>query len=363
MIVDLSGFMFSGKSVVSDILSEFKNVNVPDKRVEFDLLRVGGGLIDLKNAVEDWSPVRTDAAIRRFDKLIIKLNRSTNYSQSFFQVGWNYGEKYKNLLEFYEIFLNEIIELGWDTPWPYSDLDLSEVELLAIRLNEYKNNSNWFLLRQSANISLKILKALQLSVFNNRHYFKNGNKDRYTLMVTLNDFILASRKFIYNILEVDKLTNSGFDIIVTHNALEAFNPGRNLDLLGDNAKCIVVDRDPRDIFCTANSFSVGFNDQVDFYKKIAGANDVNVFIQKYNIYRSRIVTDERVLRLKFSDFFISYDESLLKITQFLNLKSSFQIKRKSVFCPEKSISNLNMWEKAEFIFLANEIKKIQNECF
>lgn len=69
-IVDLSGFMFSGKSAASDILREFSGVFVPNYLVEFDLLRMPGGLIDLKNAVMDWSPVRTYGAVCRFSDLV-----------------------------------------------------------------------------------------------------------------------------------------------------------------------------------------------------------------------------------------------------------------------------------------------------
>ena len=55
--VDIAGFGNSGKSIVSDYLKEFKNIYVPRKDFEFNLLRGPGGLIDMHyGLVENWTP-------------------------------------------------------------------------------------------------------------------------------------------------------------------------------------------------------------------------------------------------------------------------------------------------------------------
>ena len=46
-VVDLSGFSFSGKSALSDLLKEVDGIFVPPNDVEFDLIRISGGIISL----------------------------------------------------------------------------------------------------------------------------------------------------------------------------------------------------------------------------------------------------------------------------------------------------------------------------
>jgi hypothetical protein len=44
-VVDLSGYSFSGKSAVYDLLQEFEGYKMQGKEFEFDLLRCPGGLL------------------------------------------------------------------------------------------------------------------------------------------------------------------------------------------------------------------------------------------------------------------------------------------------------------------------------
>ena len=68
----ISGYSMTGKTVVTDILKEFQGYNVPIHIAEFNLLRIQGGLLDLCTALhDDWSPIRSDAAIRRFKNVVL----------------------------------------------------------------------------------------------------------------------------------------------------------------------------------------------------------------------------------------------------------------------------------------------------
>jgi hypothetical protein len=68
-ILDLSGYLFSGKAAVHDLISEFEGFYSPGNRAEFDLLRVKDGVADLENAIHNWSPIRSDEAHGVFLKL------------------------------------------------------------------------------------------------------------------------------------------------------------------------------------------------------------------------------------------------------------------------------------------------------
>jgi hypothetical protein len=71
-VIDLSGYSFSGKSAVYDLLSEFEGYGNHGKEFEFDLIRTSNGILDLYNQlVLNWSPVRSSEAIRAFNDLIV----------------------------------------------------------------------------------------------------------------------------------------------------------------------------------------------------------------------------------------------------------------------------------------------------
>ena len=67
MIVDVSGYSYSGKGAVMDVLRDFLSVEVHQKEFEFLLIRAPDGLYDLRSTiVENPSDIRNDMAIRRF---------------------------------------------------------------------------------------------------------------------------------------------------------------------------------------------------------------------------------------------------------------------------------------------------------
>ena len=74
--------------------------------------------------------------------------------------------------------------------------------------------------------------------------------------------------------------------IVMHNAFEPFNPWRPIRYFHD-ARCIIVDRAPRDIYVTSLSYSEGFNDNPLIYNKISCAFDIERFIKRFLIYKKK----------------------------------------------------------------------------
>lgn len=327
-IIDLSGYMFSGKAAASDILREFDGVYTPNCRVEFDLLRMPGGLIDLKNAVMDWSPVRTYGAACRFNQLVNTLALSPRFPEVLYKTGFRYAQRYPNIVRIKDEFLSSIMVVQWDTPWPYADIDDGPMDTFVRKIYS------------------------KLSISKSRKYF----------LVDKEGFIPAAQKFIQSLL-MDGIDNDQPGILVTHNALEPFLPGSNLDLLGDDAICIVVDRDPRDIYATAITSQVGFNDNLQLYRRIAGAHDVEVFIKRYLTYRRNIkLDDRRVLRLNFRDLVLDYDLSLQKICDFSGLAETQHAHKKLYFDPEKSRSNLDLWKCEELASYVNDFSRIASEC-
>jgi len=154
-----------------------------------------------------------------------------------------------------------------------------------------------------------------------------------------------------------------------HNGFEPFNPTRALKYF-NSAKCIVVDRDPRDIFMTSVSYSEGFNDRVNRYKRIAGAHDIGLFIDRFKIYRRNIhreaESEHTVMRMRFEDLIYHYEETLTKLYNFLEVDSRAHKRKREFFSPEVSKRNTRLWENSESD-VSESIKRIESElgeyCF
>lgn len=327
-IVDLSGFMFSGKAALSDLLREFNDVHVPNYRTEFDLLRVSGGLIDLRHAVDDWSPIRTHAALNQFEKTIRKMASSPSFPNKLIETGFAYEKIYPGIIAFLDQFLEEVVALEWETPWPYDDLV----------------DGAWD----------TFVRKLQQKV--------GRRKTRHYRLASPDVFYPAAQRFVYKIL------TSGIDvahnkILITHNALEPFDPGQNLVLLGEGAQCIVVDRDPRDIYATAVTSQQGFNDNLEFYRQIAGANNVDTFIKRYKLYRAMVKDSSKsILRITFEDLVNNYNTTLDTICAFLGLRRDEHREQYRYFDPSRSKSNVELWRRIELEPFQDDFQRILQQC-
>lgn len=317
--LDLSGYGFSGKHAVIDLAREFRGYHVPHFAFEFNLIRIQGGIRDLETAlVDDWSPIRSDAAIRRFKRLVNRLgskNKWTDPRSWFSAVGWNYDEYYNH--QFFKLSGEYIAGLAmatWVTDWPYPLGELSDGELFARKL-------------------ARILRI-------------NGASDFEVNLSAPDNFLGLTRTYLARLLS----SNVGEDTttIVMHNAFEPFNPQRSLRYF-ESAKCIIVDRDPRDTF-------------MDQLKYRPMRLPVDEFIRRYRLYReiaARNYTESKdILRIRFEDLILDYDHTVAKILNFLGETESIHAAPKKYFDPTVSIKNVGMWKHYE---KQDEIEKIHRE--
>jgi hypothetical protein len=325
-ILDLSGFVYSGKSAVSDILREIDGFSVPASAEEFDLLRVPGGLIDLKCAVLDWSPCRSNAAFHRFERVARIAGRVLPLHRKFFENDMGYQARYPDYFAVLERFLASIVLLRWDTPWPYENLT--------------DNPFQTFLRRVTGRFGV----------------------------IKLRDFCLIDREIFLE--RAREFTNSllwsgvdpaRFHTVVVHNSLEAFDPARNLDLYG-NAKTIVVDRDPRDIYATAQVIEPGQRDKLNRYLNICAGHDLDLFIKRFNVYRSNVREHPSVLRIRFEDVIKDYARTVRLILEFLNVEPSRHVRRFQCFNPEVSRRNVGIWKEERFRKYWQDCELIGSRC-
>lgn len=160
------------------------------------------------------------------------------------------------------------------------------------------------------------------------------------------DFYEKTKSYLEKILSIPVKTDD-VHTIVMHNAFEPFNPWRPIRYFND-AKCIVVDRDPRDIYATSLSYSDGYNDNPGVYRKISCAFNVDYFIKRFEIYRKKANINRdpkgRVLRIRFEELVMDYEETLKIIYQFLGENEETHIRKKLFLNPSISAKNIGLWK-------------------
>jgi hypothetical protein len=297
--IDVSGIGSSGKSAVTDLLREFDNLYVPHFQFEFDLIRAPGGLLDLRHAVlEDWSPVRSHAAVRRFRRLTRTLGTDPRPWQiarliqsSSQRYARHFGEAYFSI---WDDLCDALVVLHYRAEWPFDDFEISGTWRLAKRL-------------------LK----------------RAGLRGRFLHDVTLIDgshFDELARRAMHQLYA--QVMGASHIAVVLNNAIEPYNPGSGLDMLGD-AKQIVVVRDPRDVFATGQSASSNTAsaklrafDNDGFNKSFLATDSVAAFCARHSVHwaaMARASSDPRVLRLWFEDLVTDPRRVTAEICDFLEL--------------------------------------------
>ena len=318
--LDLSGYAFTGKHAVIDLVREFEGYHVPHFAFEFNLLRIQGGILDLKTAlVDDWSPIRSDAAIRRFKKLVRSMgtkNSRLDPRTWFVATGINYDEYFNHqFFTLSERYLAELVDVSWKAEWPYAVAEWSGLELFSRRVK-------------------RLL----------------GGKDAYNVEMYLapsENFLPATRRYLRDLLSSNVSPDT--KAIVMHNAFEPFNPYRSLDFF-DSAKSIIVDRDPRD------NYVAGL-----WYKPLA--LPPREFAKRYRIYRlatqRNLKADDRILRIQYEDLVLHYEQTLHRILVFLGEDKSVHVRPLQYFNPAVSAKNIGIWknhpDQAEIEYIAGAL--------
>lgn len=312
-VVDLSGYSFTGKSAVYDLLTEFDGYQGGGKEFEFELIRMPGGILDLESAlVKQWSPVRSSEAVRRFRKIVRNLGGSRSISSRFFRLGSHYDYYFPGFTERAEAYINSLVQSSWEADWPFAFFEYSPAGIFGTKLLGLTDRKNQFRSR----IFLSKLSS--------------------------SDFSEVTQEFLMGLLYSS--CENGARSVVLNNCLEPFSPEVGLKFLR-NAKSIVVDRDPRDVYLSAMDYCGTASAGVG--KAVLG-NDVEDFIRRFRIYRSEVVeANSSVLRLKFEDLVLNYDESLTSILRFLGEHESVHKSRKKSFDPERSVRNIGQWARAD----------------
>lgn len=310
-IIDVSGYMFSGVSTANLLIKELDNHISSDLGLEFNLLRVQDGIMDLEKAlVEDWSLIRANSAIRRFKKLVKKFDgtyskfpyKLFNFHSDYYQTRFNY--KFSELSNQY---INNLITTNWQSEWPYPLYDMCEFEAFSRKIK-------------------KRLWDKERAFENEFHLIDGENFYKYT------------KEYLIKLLTSYENVKSDTTTLVTNNAFEPFNAKRGLRYF-DNAKCIIVKRDPRDMYVTGQHHS-------KLSTKISHGQKVENFIKRFEMQeRNTDKTPHKdIMFLQYEELVLDYENTKNKIFDFLEIDESLHIKKKEFFKPEESKNFIGIYK-------------------
>ena len=292
--IDISGYGHSGKTVVSDFLKDSENVFSFPNNVEFELIRIPNGLLDLYLSIhESWNVIRSTHKIKEFNKLILRIGTTPKKYKP-----WTYlnssGHSYEKLFNNNfkreaDKFISKIILEKHKSFWPFVNLNNSQLELI---LNKIK---------------YKFFNKLVVSDI----YYTRTDQIQNEIYIFLNS--------LFNHVVNNKQTH-----VLFSNAFEPFNPKFALQMI-NNSKSIIVNRDPRDIYASQINSNEIFVPDFEKYKNLdkmkaemTHFDDINKFISRYKILQENTtLNNESVMKIQFEDFVLDFNKESLKVLNFL----------------------------------------------
>ncbi len=308
-IIVPTGYMGSGSSAITDILSEIEGFSAPNASFEYIFLHCPDGLFDLEDKLlHSNNALRSDEAIYRF-----KVAMKSLYDAHFFWPG-SYKELVSNSFYDYALsFVSDIITTSF-------------------------NDSYWYFQEFPQNCKMK-LSLLIRAIIQKTRFFSQCLSKPPLLYKTINLsfpspelFYVASKSFINRVIKdlgVEKNNLILDQLLLPHNLYRLNN------YFDNNIKVIVVDRDPRDVFILNKYVWSKTGDVVPF------PFEVNEFITYYqHIRESEIITyNPNILRLHFEDLIYHYTQSTNTLYSFLNTSSDCHVRKYAKFNPELSRNN------------------------
>lgn len=323
MIVGLCGFGYTGSGAVYDLLREYEGITMGN-HCEVSFLYRPDGLGDLRYHLTH--PVRffsSDYAIQRFRKKIHNFFRNSPGQ-------WglkDYTEVYKLTDE----FLESIIDVKWKGWWSDDESNMEGIRYVVYRI------VNWL------TVPFPVLNIKVQRSFYYRDMFLSVNPEQ---------FMEKSQKYLNDLFSL-----FGYDIekdtLVLDQPFSADCPSAT-SVFFKNAKAIIVDKDPRDLYLLLKKESF-----VDC--AWTPTDNVNDFIAYYKQIRRNYsdIVKEKELIIRFENLIYEYEATIQLIENYLGLDKSKHIHKKCFFDPKKSINNTQLFRK--YPEMKNDIEIIENE--
>lgn len=305
-VIGVCGLGFTGSGAVTDLLKEYDEILFNNNFNEFSLCYYTDGLLDLKHNLVDC-PIRfesSDAALYRFQNLVKKTYGSKHFRKS------PYNKKiYLACMRYIE----DVTQIKWKGTWGF-------------RLGETRFIKN-FLIR----VAFKLRRIIGDS------FFVKLSSTTMRFSIRPINFIDRTKELIQDILHI---TSNEKEANKKYYLLDQAFPGdkpQECFVFFEDAKAIVVDRDPRDVYLLSKY-------DVHADSSWIPTDNVYKFIDYYRIMREHSeYKNENILRIRFEDIIYNYDSTRNKIEEFLNICN--HLNKGKFLDVEKSVLNTQLFNK------------------
>lgn len=314
-IVVPTGYMGSGSSAVTDLVSEIDGFDANYGEFEYVFLHCPDGLFDLEDKLLVGNNyIRSDEAIHRFLDCMKDLYAKKNYWPS------GYREKIsKDFPRYCREFIDEIKCAEFDDGhWYYT-----------------QNPTLWMSAFGYFRYVLWIATGKKILLQRPNRY-----KGMYLAYPAAEEFYPAARRFLRKIFTAMGIENKN---LVLDQLLLPHNLTRIDQYFDESLRVFVVERDPRDVFILNK-----------YYWKRQGQTvpypmDAEKFCQVYRAgrERERPAEDSRIMRLYFEDLIYRYERTLPAVYEFLGVDGKSHSWKKTIFNPDISIHNTQLFAKNE----------------
>ncbi|KRM54668.1 sulfotransferase [Lacticaseibacillus sharpeae] len=307
MIISTVGFGATGSGAVYGLLREFEGIQAKSE-VEFKIAYQVDGLEDLyfhlrkahaKNA-------SADAAILRF-KNVVKYYSKVPFIKRFVSQ--------KDFDEISRWYLSQI------TKSSFSGMESFDTE----------SGSKLRMMTELA-FKKKIIPVFQKITGKNYDLWPIREINIPNVDI---DFIDVTKAYIEKLLK-----SAGFDLsgkVLLNQAFEANSPNNSM-IFYPNARAIVVDRDPRDIY-------IQHQLMLSAEGRWLPKGNVEAFVDQFVAIRnSQPLSTNDTLFVQFEDLIYDYEGQLKKIIKFCSLENNSHISKFKHFNPRMSINNTNLKE-------------------
>ena len=315
-VVIVGGFANSGKGALVYCLSEIETASYIDNEPRF--ITDPDGLMSLESAlIDNWNIFQADIAIKRFKKITTLLSNKYKYPYFWKSLHQFASGNFRRLAKEY---IDDLIDYEYKGFWTGINNPLYKLV--------YKVNRTF---------NIRILRY---------------SKKMYGSM-TSDSFFSKTRefteKFVNESLEVSQNT------LVINEPFASINPIKIMNYF-NNARVIIVQRDPRDSYVNL------MEEQSDFMPK-----NVDEYIKYFKFSMTQSMKngeDSRVLRIKFEDLIFSYDTTIDKVFQFTGLKKKNHINQFKNFDPKISVKNVGIWKNYKDQVAITKIQKnLRDYCY
>ena len=310
--VNVSGFFYSGSSAMVDLLKEFRGCYEPNAEMRF--IRDPYGIIPMEQTlIHQWDWINSSAAISDFEDFMKLCARPKGL---LLPMGYGLTKTISpNFIKITRDYINDLTDYTYKMDFYHYK---SKKSFIRYQLDRYR----WAI----EHITKGKLKTANRNIAT--CYFSRPTQQQFNK---------ATQKFFYRLFEGHAFAD-GMTYIILDQAIPVNNT-QVIHRYFKKAKMIIIDRDPRDIFCD----EIKSGERFDQDGKTMEA--ARRYVVRSKAMREGIILDEDILQVRFEDLIIHYDESRLKVLSFLGLDESDHIMKKAFLKPEVSIKNIGIWRK------------------